>query len=195
MLIIGITGTLGAGKGTIVDFLVREQNFEHYSVRAFLLDEIRRRNLPENRDSMVMVANELREKNSPSFITDELYSMALAKKKDAVIESIRTPGEIDSLRAKGKFYLLAVDADPSERFSRIKQRKSETDQIDFNTFVSNEKREMTSDDPNKQNLKKCIELADFIISNNGSVADLYRKTTEILKDIYGNSHSSKLNKT
>ena len=52
MIIIGITGTLGAGKGTIVDYLVKNKGYHHYSVRAYLTEEIKRRNLPVNRDSM-----------------------------------------------------------------------------------------------------------------------------------------------
>ena len=36
MIIIGITGTLGAGKGTIVDYLCKKRGFLHYSVREFL---------------------------------------------------------------------------------------------------------------------------------------------------------------
>ena len=38
MKIIGITGTIGAGKGTIVDYLVKQKNFKHYSVRNFLIE-------------------------------------------------------------------------------------------------------------------------------------------------------------
>ena len=180
MLIIGITGTLGAGKGTIVEYLKEEHHFAHYSVRAYLLEEIRKRDLPENRDSMVSIANELRKNNSPSFITDELFERAKQNNQNAVIESIRTPGEIDSLRLKSKFMLLAVDADPKIRFERIQKRQSETDYIDFHTFLENEKREMTTDDPNKQNLRKCIEMADFVIMNNGTVQDLHRKVADIL---------------
>jgi len=58
---------------------------------------------------MLIVANDLRKNNSPSFITDQLFKEALEINGNAVIESIRTPGEIDSLRKKGKFYLFAVD--------------------------------------------------------------------------------------
>lgn len=181
MLIIGITGTIGAGKGTIVEYLKEKQNFVHYSVRTYLLSEILNRRLPQNRDSMVSVANELRKNNSPSFITDELFAMAQKNNQNAIIESIRTPGEVESLRNKSTFILLAVDADPMIRFDRIKRRKSETDHIDYDTFISNEKREMTTNDPNKQNLKKCIEMADFVINNNGTVQDLYQQIDKILK--------------
>ncbi len=188
MIVIGITGTLGSGKGTIVKYLVRQKGFTHFSVREYLLKEIRKRNLPENRDSMVMVANELRKQNSPSYITDELYEQSLEQNKNAIIESIRTPGEAESLRTKGEFYLFAVDADPKIRYERIKLRNSETDHIDYDTFIANEKREMTATDPNKQNLKKCREMADFIFLNNGSKDDLSQAVKQVIHKITGSQN-------
>jgi dephospho-CoA kinase len=183
MVIIGITGTLGAGKGTIVDYLVEKRGFEHYSVRAFLLKEIRKRGLPENRDSMFTLANDLRSIHGPSYVTDQLYEEAVQSGKNCVIESIRTPGEIESLRRKGNFYLLAVNADPRIRFERITLRQSETDQVDFNAFLENESREMNTTDPNKQNLQKCIEMADFLFENNGLKEELIRKIADVLEVI------------
>jgi len=183
MIIIGITGTLGAGKGTIVDYLTAQKGFGHFSVRGFLITEINKRGLPVNRDSMTAVANELRAGNSPSYITDQLYEMARTTGGNCVIESIRTPGEIDSLRKKGKFFLFAVDAKTELRFNRIKQRASETDHIDFETFIANEKREMTTDDPNNQNLKRCIEMADFVIENNGTPEQLIEQVAVVLSKI------------
>jgi dephospho-CoA kinase len=188
MIVIGITGTLGAGKGTIVEYLVKEKGFTHFSVRAYLLEEIKIRKMPQNRDSMVSIANELRSKNSPSYITDQLYEQSLKLGKNAVIESIRTPGEVDSLRLKGEFYLFAVDADPKIRFNRIKFRNSETDQIDFDTFIANDRREMTATDPNKQNLKKCREMADFLFINNLSTQKLYQEVENVIRQIDGDSN-------
>ena len=181
MIIFGITGTLGAGKGTIVEYLISKYNFEHYSVRAYLIERIEEKGLPVNRDSMVVVANELRASQSPSFIIDELYKKAVESGKNCIIESIRTPGEVDSLRKKENFWLIAVDADPKVRYERITARKSETDNVSFEAFVENEKREMTSVDPNKQNLSKCIEMADFVIDNSGSLFDLQQKVEAVLK--------------
>ncbi len=180
MIIIGITGTLGAGKGTLVDYLKENKGFLHFSVRDFLVEELKLQNMQVNRDTMTSLANELRANNSPSYVTDQLYEQALATGKNSIIESIRTPGEIISLKEKGDFYLFAVDADPKKRYERISLRKSATDNIDFDTFLANEKREMTATDPNKQNLSKCIEEADFVFDNNGDLNKLYKQLITIL---------------
>ncbi|KAF5030278.1 AAA domain protein [anaerobic digester metagenome] len=193
MIIIGITGTLGAGKGTIVDFLVKQRGFNHFSVRSFITREINARNLPVNRDSMVTVANDLRQQHSPSHIVDQLYLQAALSGKNCVIESIRTPGEVESLRKKENFYLFAVDADAATRYQRIQKRQSETDQIDFKTFKSNEAREMTSTDPNHQNLRKCIEMADFLFLNDGSIRELEMSVATALQKINPGSNTETQN--
>jgi dephospho-CoA kinase len=183
MIIFGITGTLGAGKGTVVDYLVKEKEFVHYSVRQFLIDRLESEKKEVNRDTMVALANALREKHGADYIARALYEKAAENNTNCIIESLRTVGEINALREKEDFYLLAVDADAKLRYQRINLRKSETDNISFEEFVANEKREMQNDDPNKQNLKNCIEMADYQIDNNGSVNALHQKVEEIISDI------------
>ncbi|MFA6923711.1 MAG: AAA family ATPase [Bacteroidales bacterium] len=180
MIIIGITGTLGAGKGTIVDYLVKNKNFKHFSVRNFLIEEIKKRELRINRDSMTSVANELRSKHSPSYIIEELYKEATKTSENCIIESIRAIGEVTVLKTKENFHLIAIDAKPELRYKRITNRKSETDNITFETFLANEKREMQNDDTTKQNISKCIEMADFVLTNNGSIEDLQKKIEKII---------------
>ena len=186
-MIIGITGTLGAGKGTIVEFL-KEKGFIHHSVREFITREIIKRGLEINRNNMVIVANEMRTAHSPGYIAECLYLEAQQHGKDAVIESLRTPGEIETLRKKGNFTLLAVDANLEKRYHRITARKTATDMISFEEFQQNEAREMNSTDPNKQNLKKCIEMADHTFKNNGTFEDLKR---EVEKFLGGNKMSDR----
>lgn len=183
MLIVGITGTLGAGKGTIVEYLTEKKGFTHFSVRAFLLQEIRRRGLPENRDSMFNLANTLRARFGSSYVTDQLYIQAKESGQNCVIESIRTPGEVFSLQQKGNFYLFAVDARPETRYQRIQLRQSETDKISYATFLENEQREMSTTDPNKQNLGECKILADYIFTNDGKKEDLFLEVEKVLNQI------------
>ncbi|HJN05693.1 MAG TPA: AAA family ATPase [Bacteroidales bacterium] len=183
MKIIGITGTLGAGKGTIVDYLVNNMGFKHYSVRDFLIEEINKSGLPVNRDTMTEMANKLRANHSPAYIIEQLYKKAKQDGSNAIIESIRTPGEVDFLKKQGKFYLIAVDADPKIRYNRITLRATETDNISFKTFLANERREFTTSDPNKQNLSRCIEMADIVLQNNGNLPELHKQLENDLSRI------------
>lgn len=183
MIIIGITGTIGAGKGTVVDYLIKSKNFKHFSARGLLIEEIEKRGLENNRDSMVAVGNDLRENFGPGYIAEELFKRACESGDNAVVESLRTVGEIEALRKKGNFTLLAIDADPKIRYERISVRGSSTDNVSFEKFLADEQREMESNDPNKQNLSECIKRADFVIDNNGLIEELNEKIEKTLQII------------
>ena len=183
MNIIGITGTLGAGKGTIVDYLREHYGYKHNSVRGYIIEEANRRGMELNRDTFVVVANDLRAKHSPSYITDQLYLQAAENGENAIIESVRTPGEVESLRQHDHFLLFGVDADPKIRYERIVGRGSETDKVSYETFIANEEREMSSTDPNHQNIGRCMQMADYVFMNDGDFEDLYRQVEEVLQHL------------
>lgn len=149
-------------------------------MRAYLTQEIERRGMPVNRDSMVSVANELRATYSPSYIVEQLYEQAKASGKNTIIESIRAIGEVEALKGKENFYFFAIDADPKIRYERVVIRGSETDKISYEEFISNEQREMTNTDPTKQNIGKCMQLADHVFTNDGTLEELNTQIEEIL---------------
>lgn len=183
MIVIGITGTLGAGKSTIAEYLAQKWGFAHYSFRDFTVEEVKKRRLTINRNTMVQVANELRSKFGPGYIAEELYKRAEFSGKNSVLESIRTVGEVESLRRRKNFYLFAVDAEPRMRYQRICERKSATDAVSYEKFLEDEERESKSDDPSKQNLAKCMELADYNFNNNGTHEELYSQIDKVLNKI------------
>lgn len=186
MIILGITGTLGAGKGTVVDYLISKYDFDHFSVRTYLTQYVKSKGEEPNRDTFTYYANKLRRENSPSFFAEELMKMADSTPKNSIVESIRTTGEIEKLKEYKNSFLIAVDANIETRYHRIVDRKSETDQIDFAKFKFDENREMQSSDPNKQNLSECIKMADFIVYNDNDLDELYSQVDKIMSKILEN---------
>lgn len=182
-MIIGITGPSGSGKGTFVSFLQEKYNFIHFSVSDFLKEKVKEKNYPQGRDSLIKIANEIRKKYGGDYIVKKLYQKAVKSSKNIVIESIRNPIEAKFLKNKKNSFLLAITADVKTRYKRIIKRKSEKDNISFKKFLEQEKREMFSKDPSKQNIKRCIEMADYIIDNNKSITNLKKQIEEVIKEI------------
>ena len=183
-MIIGITGTIGAGKGTVVEYLVQKKGFVHFSARALILEEVKKRGLEVVRENTTLVADSLRAAFGPDHIAKELCRRAAAVQaegKSAVVESLRSIGEINFIRTIPGSKVFAVDADPRIRYERVCSRKSDLDQVTFERFVAQERAEINPDDPTKGNLSACIALADVVFMNNGDLAALHRQIEEALR--------------
>jgi len=182
MIIIGITGTLGAGKGTVVEYLVKRKKFKHYSVSGFLKEELAKKGIKINRPNLQDIGNELRKKFGPDYIVNELFKKVKKENVNAVIESIRNPKEAEFIKTHSGF-LLAVYADQKTRYKRIKARGGEKDNVTFAEFKKQEEKELQSKVPNDQNLSKCILMANWHFVNNSSKKSLYEKVEKVINEI------------
>jgi dephospho-CoA kinase len=180
-MIIGIIGTLGAGKGTVAEYLTKKHGFVYFSVRNFLAQEVLKQGKMVNRDTLTVVGNELRIAHGSGYITEQLMSQALSvKNSNVVIESIRSTGEAQFLKSHGAM-LWAVDADIKIRYARIVKRASETDGITFEKFQEQEEREMHGSDPSSQNLAAVRDMADLVIQNDSTQDALYQQVEAALQ--------------
>ena len=181
-MIIGITGTAGAGKGTIVDYL-RQKGFKHYSARGFIYAELDRRGLSHERHNTRAVANDLREKHAPEYIISELYKEAKSEGGDAIIESVRNLGELEFLQGQDDFYMVSVDADPKLRYDRIQERAESIDKVTFEQFMEHDKLELYGKEKWEMNIAGIIEQSDYRLTNEGTLEDLHKQIDEMLEDI------------
>lgn len=171
-MLIGITGTDGAGKGTVVDYLVKAKGFVHYSSRAWFLEIIVEKGMDPTRANMRLVANELRKQRGNDCVVQEYLKRAKdAGYENFIIESIRATAEADSIKANGGI-LLAVDADQHIRYDRIMSRASVSDQVSFEEFIEHEELEKNDPDPNGMQKAKVMEMADYTINNDGTLEEL-----------------------
>jgi dephospho-CoA kinase len=180
-MIIALTGSFGAGKGAVVDYLIGK-GFKHFSARAFITEEIEKRGLPTNRDSMIVVSNDLRAMHGPSHIIDSLHQRAGSADCNAVIESVRAVAEVRRLQELGAT-VIGVDADPQTRYERAVKRGSETDRVSFDEWLEHERKESNPDDPTKQDVFGALKASDYILQNNGSLEDLYAQVEAVLAKI------------
>jgi dephospho-CoA kinase len=178
-MIIGITGTNGAGKGTVVDYLVKEKGFTHYSVRDFLYEEIDRRGMPRDRNSTNIVGNDLRKTYGPAYIFEQLLARAQARSGDTVIESMRTIGEAEYFKSQGAL-IWAVDADKQKRYERVVLRGTGLDKVSFEDFCAQEDREMNQKEKHDMNIAGVIAMADTVLTNNGTQEELFQQVEQAL---------------
>lgn len=181
-MIIGITGTLGAGKGTVSEYLVQKKGFEHFAVSdTVLVGEARKRGLEPNRDTRRAIANEYRALG-PTKLVEAGYMIAepaIAAGKDVIIDPLHTAAEVEFIQSKGGI-VVGVDADLRVRYERIAKRGGSKDHVSFEEFSAQQALEMASEDPNKNNLAAALHGADVQLTNNGTPEELYAQIERAL---------------
>jgi len=181
-MIVGLTGTHGSGKGTVVEYLVREKGFVHLSARELIKEEVAKRGLEPIRKNISATVTDMRNTISPLWVVEALYKKAKeSQSKNIIIESIYTVGEVEYLRTKAAA-IIAVDAPLEIRYQRIYSRGSETDDVTFDDFKEMQEKEMSSFDPQSQNVLAVMNMADATIVNDGTLEDLHIKIENILKE-------------
>lgn len=181
-MIIGIAGTLGAGKGTVVEYL-KKKGFVHYSSSEILKEILRESGQVESRKNLSHLADELMKKYEGGILH---FSHERARKSAVnkyILEAIHRVNEADYVQGIGGV-VVGVDADVKMRYARIVQRKEgEKDNVTYEQFLKDVAREDEGETGTGPNIRAVLKMADYTIMNNGSLEELHVAIEEVLKKI------------
>lgn len=177
-IIIGLTGLIASGKGTVKKYLVEKHGAKDCRFSTILRDILNRLDLQVNRDNLIELSTSLREK-----FGQDLLSKAIAKDAknlDAnivVIDGIRRMDDINHLMGIPGFVLVSVDANPKVRYERLVKRNENAgdDKKTYKDFQADHKRET------EMTIPGVMKHATESIENSGSLKDLYKQIDLIIK--------------
>lgn len=183
-IVFGLTGKNASGKGTVAEIL-KKKNFTYHSLSDSLRDELKSLKKEETRENLIDIGNELREKGGPGVLADKLIPK-LNFENNHIVDSIRNPLEVISLRKETllrRFFLISVDANSRLRYDRLCSRGRIGDTDSWEKFVEQEKKEENDDDPNKQQLSRTMQMADYNIDNSGTLEELEAQVNKIISSL------------
>lgn len=184
-IIIGLTGSLCSGKGTIANHLI-ELGFHHQVLSDRIRDEIRSRGQEITRTLLQDVGNELRLTYGGAILAERTCDLIANIQGNIVIDGVRNPDEIEFLRNSLNAKIIGIHAPKEKRLEWYLERAKERgeDGKTLEIFERDDNRDFGIGEPeNGQQVGKCLEMADIFLWNAGPKQDLYQECDLYLKNI------------
>ena len=174
--VIGLVGTPASGKGVIAEYL-KDIGFVVYSLSDILRNRLKAEGIKPTRDNMIALGNELRTKYGNDYLAATLKkTIDKTDDKCIVIDSIRNPGEAQFLKENLGAAIVTVTAPQKRSFEFMKKRNRQGDPKTWEEFTKVYDRELgIGQNESGLRLKDCIEKADIVMKNTGTIEDLKEK--------------------
>ncbi|MBN2346490.1 MAG: AAA family ATPase [Candidatus Aminicenantes bacterium] len=180
-LCIGLTGRMASGKGEAVRIL-GGHGFTYVSLSDIVRQEAARQRRAVSRDRMQDIGNRLRAEGGAGVLGRRVRERIAASDPACwVIDGIRNPAEVLELKKMGAFFLVAIECDIAVILARMKRRGRTGDAVSEEELRAALDREWGKDEPEDgQQVGRTMALADFIVSNNGTLAELKGRLEAVL---------------
>lgn len=172
--VIAITGMPGAGKG-VASNAAKQLGYKVLLLGDIIREETQRRGLEPSPANMGTVMLSLRQEEGPAAVAKRLIPrIEQLQSNFVVVEGVRSLDELDELRAKYVIFTVAIHASPKTRFQRLVSRGRSDDPKTWEIFCERDNREL------KVGLGHVIALSDFVLVNEGTIAELQSTLKGIL---------------
>jgi dephospho-CoA kinase len=184
--IIGVSGTNGSGKDTVMQLLSSKYEYLFVSATDLLAAELERRGDPTDREHKSALSAEWRREHGMGVIVQKAYQtweQQTSTYKGVVVGSLRHPGEADAIHELGGT-MIWVDADPRVRYERIQANAAARgrvaeDAVSFKDFMAQEAREMHPiGDVATLDMASVKERCDLFLDNGGDDIATFEASVE-----------------
>lgn len=176
VMLIGLTGRNASGKSTVVAWFV-DKGLVNESCSDSIRAHLQEQGIEESRAALIEGGRELRRAGGAGILAEMLLERLDGA--NAVIDSIRTPGEVEALRRREDFVLIEVRASMDARWARAQARARAGDALNRETFFAQEQSEAVAKDEAGQALDATAALADMILINDGAIEELHSDLEEL----------------
>lgn len=176
-IILGLTGEIASGKGTVAKYLSEKYNANSHRFSTPLRDLLNRLYLEINRKNMQDISRVLREHFGQNLlarvITEDVKN---DQNRVVIVDGIRRPADIEYLRELPEFKLVYITADPKIRYERLVKRGENEDDKNktFEQFKKDHEAETELEIPT------IGKTADYKINNSGNMDDLFAQINKIV---------------
>ena len=165
---------------------MRKEGFVYFETRQIIIEELKKLGFELSRENMQNWADGHRKKFGVGAIMKVMLERAEKdKSKHYILDSLRNSGEAVFLRENvGNFILIGVDATQKIRFERMIKRGKASDPKTWEEFLKMDERDnFDASDSMGQQTGKLIEMADFVIINDGNLKDSMKQIEYIWNEI------------
>jgi dephospho-CoA kinase len=178
-IILGITGEMGGGKGTVAKHIEQEHNGGVHRFSAILRDILDRIYLEQSRDNLQKLSTLLRKNFGEDLLSKSVYKDAQKDEHEiVVVDGVRRMDDMELLRKLPNFKLIYVDSDIKVRYERIIKRGENSD----DAKKSFEEFKKINEDESESQIQDLRNYSDYVIDNNGTFIELYQQVENILKE-------------
>jgi dephospho-CoA kinase len=173
--IFGLIGGIASGKTVVADYIVKRKKAGYYRFSDVLRDILLRLHQPNTRENLQNLGVALRKAYGDGILAKTLREDILKDKSEfIVVDGIRYQDEFDMIKELGGVTVY-VTAPGEVRYERVKGRGTRGEaNINLNDFIECEKRET------ERLIDSIGAKADHRIENTGTLAELKKKTDELL---------------
>jgi dephospho-CoA kinase len=179
--VIAIVGMPGAGKA------VASNTAKEFSIPVFLCGDVLREEAkirkivvtPENFGKLMFQMRQ--DEGSSVMIKRLLPKISDAKSKIVMVEGLRSIDELESLMNNFEVILLAIHANPKQRFQRLIHRGRGDDPKTIDEFNARDSRELSL------GVGSVIALADYMIINDSTLTKFQQKLMDFFKNLLNKS--------